>query len=145
MSYHVDTIYRFLKSVNKLVGTPGPVILHCGKLVNQLGLNNKKDEIYILVCKKRQKVVFEDVIKAFKIVKSLPWNGDLDPDTYPEFDGMELYGEVDQEEDVQVLCSPIPKFREGESPTKGKDKIITLSNATVYYLKWKTYDSEDGD
>ena len=132
MSYHLDPIYQFLKSVGKLVGTPGPVILHCGKMTSRIGLVNKKGEIYVLVCKKRQRVIFEDVIKAFKIVKSLPWDGGSDP----EFEGMRWHGEPDRD-DVQVLCSPIPKSREGESPGKGKDKIITLNNATVYYLRWK--------
>lgn len=40
--------------------------------------------------------------------------------------------------EVQVLCSPIPKSREGESPKKGKDKIITMKNTAIYRLDWKT-------
>lgn len=138
MSYHLDLIYQFLKSVDKLVGTPGPVILYCGKLTSRIGLVNKKGEIYVLVCKKRQKVIFEDVIKAFKIVKSLPWDGGATP----EFEGMRWGGEAGKTE-VQVLCSPIPKSREGESPKKGKDKIITLKHATIYRLEWKINESEE--
>ena len=94
---------------------------------------NKKGEIYVMVCKERQKVIFEDILKAFKIIKSLPYDGGLDP----EFEGMSWGGEVGKKE-VQVLCSPIPKSREGESPKRGKDKIITMKNAAIYQLDWKT-------